>query len=158
MEETQMEASQSLNESRVSHASGFLVRAAQRGACAGDAGTPGNSSQFSLVLICDCGVSVLDGQRCWWRTLLKTPLFPSTIKLQFYDNYCKYQCALSLKFLLLLSYCIKTKCCFCSVLFGSVFFIYYYCIHSEKRYKSCHYGYLFKMYTFVPILCLKGVN
>ncbi|KAK7158153.1 hypothetical protein R3I93_009376 [Phoxinus phoxinus] len=43
MEETQMEASQSLSESRVSHASGFLVRATQRGACAGDgdAGTPG---------------------------------------------------------------------------------------------------------------------
>ncbi len=61
-----MEASQSLNESRVSHASGFLVRVAQRGACAGDgdAGMPGNSSQFSLVLICDCGVSVLLGQRC----------------------------------------------------------------------------------------------
>lgn len=60
-----MEASQSLNESRVSHASGFLVRAAQRGACAGDGdvGTPGNSSQFSPVLIRDCGVSVLHGHR-----------------------------------------------------------------------------------------------
>ncbi|KAL1259923.1 hypothetical protein QQF64_010500 [Cirrhinus molitorella] len=49
MEETQMEASQSLNESRVSHASGFLVRAAQRGACAGDgdAGTPGVTLKLS---------------------------------------------------------------------------------------------------------------